>query len=236
MDKLLDQRITKCLYHLSKRSGQTGYPFEQSLLPKQRAFIYDPAKRKTGLCDRRSGKTFASRSYLLKTSLDFKRQTPMQEKGICLYLARNRKRAKDLMWNQLKSINAAYNLGGEPNNTDLELSFMDTAIWLSGLDSEEDAEKWRGSPFLLVLLDESGLYSKWLEYVIKEIISPGLMDYNGTLAMVGTPTAACLGAFYDATMKADSGYSKHEWSLEDNIYIPDRMLWLKEEIKRNHPG
>jgi hypothetical protein len=47
------------------------------------------------------------------------------------------------------------------------------------------------------------------------------------LGLIGTPSAACTGPFFEATIPG-SPYSKHGWTILDNPYIPHAKDWLED--------
>lgn len=156
------------------------------------------------------------------------------EDSDCLYGALTRKNAKRIGWRALKTLNRKFNLGFSFHETDLiATSPTGSNIVFIGLEDKDAAEAVRGEKFKLIVLDECASYGPSFEYTIEEVLEPTLMDLQGTLAMVGTPGAACIGPFYDATEgEKKAGYSRHKWTLLENPFLPHAAAWLEEKKKR----
>ena len=52
--------------------------------------------------------------------------------------------------------------------------------------------------------------------------------------MIGTPTAACSGFFYEASTGLRPGFSQHHWTILENSYIPHAGEYLDK--KRESKG
>lgn len=202
------------------------FRWKEDLFEYQRQFIDDPANFKTALCSRRSGKTYACCYYLIETALK-------HPDSICAYIGLSRRSAKRLMWQEMKRANRKYMLSMKFNNSELVATFANgSQIILTGANDEADIDKLRGSSYRLVVLDEAASFGGHMDSLVEEVLEPALVDHNGTMAMIGTPSAACAGLFYRATTEADSGYSQHHWTILENPYIPHAQEWLARRMKQ----
>ena len=206
------------------------FRWKEDLFEYQRQFIDDPSSFKTALCSRRSGKTYACCYYLIETALK-------HPDSICAYIGLSRRSAKRLMWQEMKRANRKYMLSIKFNNSELVATFTNgSQIILTGANDEADIDKLRGSSYRLVVLDEAASFGGHMDALVEEVLEPALVDHNGTMAMIGTPSAACAGLFYRATTEADSGYSQHHWTILENPYIPHAKDWLAKRMKQKGWG
>lgn len=197
--------------------------FKPQLFNQQVRFIKDPRKLKAALCSRRAGKSHMAGCYVIAEALKNPRSTVP-------YVALTRGHAKRIMWKTLLDLTRPYN--PQVNLTELRITLSNGSdIVLAGANDEGTAEVFRGQKFPLVVLDECASFRSHFREMVEEIIEPALIDMNGTLAMIGTPSAACRGLFFDATTRQDSPYSLHKWTILDNPFIPHAKDWLAERMK-----
>jgi hypothetical protein len=183
------------------------------LFDKQLALVRDKARRKSAKCGRRAGKTTTAAAYLCKDALDF-------AGSLNGYIAPTRKQAKRLLWRELKRLNRHYALGATFNETELEAYFPNgSIILLAGADKEDTIEKFRGSAFKLVVIDEGASFKSHIEKLVGDVLKPTLEDYAGSILLIGTPGTALIGMFYDATTTAH-GWERHHWTVLDNPRFP----------------
>ena len=200
--------------------------FKPKLFAQQAAFIKDPRKLKAALCSRRAGKSHMAGAYVIAEAL-------RHPKSTVPYVALTRGHAKRIMWKTLLDMTRAY----EPqvNLTELRITLSNGSdIVLAGANDEATAEVFRGQKFPLVVLDECASFRSHFKEMVEEVIEPALIDYSGTLAMIGTPSAACRGLFFDATTSKDSPYSIHKWTILDNPFIPHAKDWLEERMRERN--
>lgn len=199
--------------------------FAPSLFQLQHDFINDPSKLKALLCGRRAGKSTVAASYLVKTCLDYPGTRS-------LYVGLTRSSAKKILWKELKDLNKKHQLRIKFNNTDLIAEFPNgSELYLIGANDEAAAEGIRGIKLKLAVIDEAASFRKHIQYLIDEILTPTLIDLQGTLCLIGTPGASCSGPFFSATQPG-SEYSVHKWTILDNIYIPHAKVWLTDYKKK----
>jgi hypothetical protein len=198
-------------------------PIRKTLFPEQVGFIWDPARRKAAVCSRRAGKTTAASYYALLGLF-----SPLE--GDVAYIGLTRSSAKKLMFRQIERWNKTYNLGLHFDRQDLVITNeLGNSLFVTGAHTEDDTEKLRGHKLNLCILDESASFRAHLKYLIEEVLEPTLIDTDGTLALIGTPSAnPGENYFYRATTGEEPGYSVHRWTILENPYIPHASRWLRD--------
>lgn len=199
------------------------------LFPQQFNFAVDPCRRKAALCSRRAGKSFSVATMLIDAALS-------NPDSICVYVALTRLSAKRILWPILRKVSKREGLPLALNGTELTITFPNgSQIWLTGADDEAQIEKLRGSAYHLVIIDEAASFGAHLASLIEEVIEPALLDYNGTLCLIGTPGAACVGKFFDVTTRTPGheAWSVHSWNTLDNPHIPNACEWLEQRRLAN---
>ena len=216
----MDQKFLQDLALTELANRIVSEKFVPEIFAQQAQFINDPNKFKSLLASRRSGKSTTAAMYLLAEA---------KKHADCRvhYIALTRKSAKVILWRELKRLDKKYNLRLKFNHTDL-IAELDNGseIFLLGGNDSDSVETIRGMKSRLVIVDEAASYKSHLRYLIDEILTPMLIDHNGSLCLMGTPSAACVGPFFEATTGIDAAFSLHKWTLLDNPYIPHAASWL----------
>lgn len=195
----------------AKEAAETPkFSIEAFCFDKQVQFIRDPARFKTAVCSRRSGKTVSCAADLHDTTERFE--------GDVAYITVNRTSAKRIIWRDLVKINSDYKLGGKLDNTDLTITKPNgNIIYVTGAKDASDAEKLRGQKFRKVYVDECQSFRAYIQDLVEDIVEPALTDYNGSLILIGTPGPVPAGYFYDASH--NPAWSHHRWTMVDNPHI-----------------
>lgn len=192
------------------------------LFPQQRAFVLDPAKRKTARCTRRAGKTKSLAHYLLREAMT-------GADAACVYVALTRLVAKRQVWEECLRVISDHKLNATINHSELFIRFGRRApIIFTGADDEAQIEKLRGHKFKLAAIDEAQSFPPYIRKLVYEVLSPALMDVEGTLVMAGTPGPRLDGLFYEATTTLP-GWSRHRWSVLDNPHVADAARKIEQE-------
>lgn len=197
--------------------------------PAQVSFIEDASHLKTSVTGRRAGKTFACAAYLIHTALNRPQSTS-------LYITLTRSNAKKIIWPTLLELNYLYSLKGIINESDLSITFDNgSRIFLSGANDSAEVEKFRGLGLALCIIDETQSFKDYLETLIEEVISKALYDFDGTLALIGTPGPVPIGYFHSCS-QSDS-YSHHKWTMFDNPHLETKSgktaaQLLDQDLKR----
>lgn len=226
--KSLSKKQEKLLSALVSSAENTFTP-ESCLFKKQQDFVEDKARFKTAVTTRRSGKSTACAVDLINCALT-------REGSVCLYITLSRNNAKKLVWPMLLHYNRTYKLSGVVNETDLSLTFPNSSvIYVSGASDKSEIEKFRGLAVTLCYLDEAQSFPGFIESLVDDVISPSLLDNNGTLCLIGTPGPIPAGYFHDCSQS--EAWSHHFWSLFENPFIKKKsgkepQELLNEELKR----
>lgn len=216
------------------KTGLLDAAFDQ-----QRAFIEDESRFKAALCTRRAGKTYGMGLYLFREAL--------LNPGVnCLYLARSYGSARDMITKDiLFQINRQFNLGMDINYARMELTMPNgSVIYVAGADANaSQMHKVVGRKYRLVVIDECQYWSNNLWRLIYEGLQPTLVDWQGTVALIGVPTAA-RAFFYEVTDRVRDphsgeilhpGWKVHKWSGLDNPFQADHYKSDLAKIKRENP-
>jgi PBSX family phage terminase large subunit len=202
--------------------------FTDPKFPEQTAFVVDDGPRVGALCTRRAGKSYGA-------GLKIYRSAHKVPGCTVLYMGLTRKTAKKIMWKDvMKVIDRDLELGCKFNEAELSIKCPNgSIIYLEGADAGKDEmDKVLGGKLMLALIDEGGSYRIDLRKLCYEIIEPALADYDGTLAMIGTPTDLLDSLFHHVTDGREHGWSTHSWNTTDNPYMAEvwekRLKMLKE--------
>lgn len=188
--------------------------------PKARACFEDPSPQVDGLCTRRAGKSRGAIRKMLKVALE-------THSGRVFYVNETRAECERIAWignerDGLLSVNEDRALGGDPNHSKYRLSFpsQSSFIELIGADDDRGVRKLLGTAPHLVVIDEAQKLPH-LTTLIRDVLGAGMMDHQGQVVMIGTPSRDLAGLFYDVTRpdtKLD-GWSHHRWSVLDNPFF-----------------
>lgn len=208
------------------------FSLDHFLFDKQLEFVNDPAPFKTAVCSRRSGKTVSCAADLTDTAIK-------NPGTVSLYITLSRNNAKKIIWPELLKINRLYDLGGVPDNTELSLTFPkyeNSMIYCSGAKDRTEIEKFRGLPVKKAYVDECQSFRDHIGSLIDDILAPALMDYAGSLCLIGTPGPIPAGYFHDCSVSSDN-WSHHSWTFWNNPFITQKsglshQQLLDRELKR----
>lgn len=210
--------------------AEVSFRLENHLFDEQLKFVCDPSRNKIAVCSRRAGKTTACAADLVYTAI-----TNPDTVGIYITLSRNN--AKKIIWREIKQLNRNYKLGGVENITELSMTFPNgSVIYLSGAKDPSEIDNFRGMALKLVYIDEAQAFRSYIREMIDDAIAPALMDYSGSLNLIGTPGAIPAGFFHDSYTQVN-GWSKHHWTFWNNPFIDktnkkSHKEMMDEELKR----
>lgn len=206
------------------------FDLEKFLFDKQLRFVRDPHAFKIAVCSRRSGKTIACAADLIDTALATK-------DVVCLYITLSRNNAKKLIWSEMRKINRKYGLEGAEDATELSMAFPNGSIvYLSGAKDQSEIEKFRGLALKKVYIDECQSFREYIRELINDIISPALLDYAGSLCLIGTPGPIPAGFFAEIAgvvpdmMHESTSWAKYGWTFFDNPFIPEKSGMTHEQL------
>lgn len=200
---------------------------------KQREFAKDPSQFRVAICGRRAGKTIEV-IYEFKDSLD---KNPGDTH---VFIEQSRPSAIAKLWKPFKQLNDQHGWGLKFNLATSEAPMTiehdnGSILYIVGADQEKHIDKVRGVPRLrLACVDECGkIKPLLLEYLVYEVLEPGLMDVNGKLILSGTPGLAPVGFWYEASSGKLPGWSTHHWTVYDNPFIDGEKAIEELLIRRN---
>jgi len=204
-------------------------PLESGLFENQLNFINDPSTRISAICSRRAGKTYGVAVRLLRSLYS-------SVEADCAYSGLTRGHAKKVMFNHLLANKRKFGLKLKENRSDLTFNCLKTGntLYITGAQNEQDTEKLRGLKLKDIVLDEAASFKSHINYLIDDVLEPTTIDVNGTIAMIGTPSANPLeeNIFYRVTQGIEKGWAVHKWTILDNPYIPHAATWLEDYRQR----
>lgn len=195
----------------------------QFLFDKQLAFVEDAEPFKVAVCSRRAGKTTACAAHLLHTAIN-------SPETVGVYITLSAMNAKRIIWPELKKINTQYKLGAKVDEVQMSFSFKNgSTVYVSGAKDSSEIEKFRGLAIKLVYIDECQSFREYIKELIDDVIGPALIDYAGTLCLIGTPGPVPTGYFYECAVKSEL-WSKHYWTFWDNPHILTKSKKTHREL------
>lgn len=216
------------LYQAYLQKKESHFDLAAFLFDKQLAFVADPNPFKVAVCSRRSGKTVACAADLTHKAIS-------HESVVCLYITLSRNNAKKIIWPEIQKINRAFKLGGVEDNTELSMRFPnDSIIYLSGAKDAAEIQKFRGLAIKLVYIDEAQSFRSYLSDMIDDILAPALMDYAGSMCLIGTPGPVPSGYFHDLVYgnkeKEIKAWPSWHWTFWDNPFIAQKAKTTHQAI------
>ncbi len=215
------------------------FKLEEFLFDKQLKFVRDPRPFKVAVCSRRAGKSVACAADLVDTA----RNHP---DSVCLYITLARTSAKRILWPELIKLNDKYKLGATFDLIELSMTFPNRAvIYCTGAKDASEIEKFRGLALKKVYIDECQSFRSHLKELIDDVLVPALMDYDGSLILIGTPGPVPAGFFAEvsgACKRTDSKQSEdtdedvdfnwvqYHWTFFDNPHIALKSKKTHEQV------
>jgi len=131
-------------------------------------------------------------------------------------------------------LNAQWQLGLDFHESDLTVDWPGGGrVWVTGCPDTSHAEVYRGPAYRRVAIDEAGSFPAYIRTLVSDILDPALMDWDGELALIGSPGISPDGLFYDATAASDTSWSVHTWSVLDNPYVREPAAYLERVLRDN---
>lgn len=205
--------------------------FNDEKFPAQNKFVDDTSPLQAAQCSRRAGKSMGVGKKQLKECFKF----PGSDQ---LYIGLTFATVRNIMWKPIfTKLNTDLNLGGKPNESRLEINFPNgSAIKMVGADADpKQMEKFLGGSYRSCVIDEAGSFRQNLHTMVYEMLMPAVADWNGWIALTGTPTELTRGLFFDVTNGKYNGWSVHKWNTYDNPYMADKWDRQIELLKKDNP-
>ena len=223
MDKSIARELKKRVAQAEVDALRPKFVLSEHLFPKQVEFVNDPAKRKSAVCSRRSGKSEACVGDLLFTCLT-------EANMNTAYITLTRVSAKKIIWRIVKRVIRDYQLRvTKIDEAELSIEFPNgSMLYISGAKDNTEIEKFRGMSLRKVYIDEGQSFRPYIRELIDDIIDPATWDVDGTICLLGTPGPVPTGFFYDATH--GDGWSNHKWTIFDNPFIEAKSKKTPQEI------
>lgn len=230
------EALASVLREIRKRSEgrKAAQPVLDSLFPRQKdialALLHGHRKAAV-LTSRRAGKSWCLCSTMAAKCL-------ASPESRCLYLALTRQNVKRFAWSTIKKLDREHGLKLDFHESDLVATFPNgSTIEFAGADNPRLPDRWLGSDFDIVAVDEAGSFDPLvLDYLLDEVLEQTLIDRLGCLALAGTPKEIEAGRFFDVTSgPAPTGWTVRKWSTGDNPHM--RANWERQiaEKKAENP-
>lgn len=207
----------------------TAFKIEEILFPEQLAFVKDEESFKCAVTSRRAGKTVSCAVDLIDTAVKF-------PSTVSLYITLSRNNAKKLIWPEIKRLCRKYGLDVKFNESDLSTEFANgSMIYCSGAKDKSEIENFRGLAIKKVYIDECQSFPSYIKELVDDVLAPALIDYNGSLSLIGTPGPIPAGFFYDCSKSKT--WSNHKWNFKHNPHLLTKSglshtLILNKEVRR----
>lgn len=215
------------------------FKLEEFLFDKQLKFVLDPRPFKVAVCSRRAGKSVACAADLVDTAIK-------NPQTVCLYITLARTSAKRILWPELVKLNDKYKLGMTPDLIELSMTFPNgSVIYCTGAKDASEIEKFRGLALKKVYIDECQSFRAHLKELIDDVLVPALMDYDGSLILIGTPGPVPAGFFAevsgackrtdaqqveDTDEDVDFNWVPYHWTFFDNPHIALKSKKTHEQV------
>lgn len=204
---------------------------------QQRVFD-SKARWKAVLCSRRAGKTVLDAALLVDAA------TEAGADEHCVYIARDRKLAKSLIWGKLKQLIRELGLiedGWKIKEAELRIELPNgAAIALygaRGADHDETMNALRGLKIRRCIYDEPSTYTETLEAMTRDVVEPALGDVRGDLIVTGTPGVVLAGWWFEVSTGKGANprkkWERHKWTVLDNPFFADPQKWLDDQLREN---
>lgn len=212
-----DYTVEELLLEVERRRGINATSDSQRF-DRQLDFAHDKSHFKAALCGRRAGKT-RELIYELRDSL------ANHPGDTNVFVELTRPSAKNKLWRPFRRLNDEKHWGLKFSEYDgLRVEHPNgSVLFIVGANLWDEIEKVRGLERLrLACIDECGQQKPAnLQYLIEDVLEPGLMDVNGSMLLSGTPGLALTGYWFEVTGQVPprSGWSTHRWNVYDNPHL-----------------
>jgi hypothetical protein len=235
IDEGLIQRLDKDIERqLSQDKDFLEYRIYKQFYDKQREILLDRNIQRKAICtSRRWGKTEAAAGKFVMTALEG--AVPMY------YIHLNVTNAVNQMWNKVVKYSESIGLTiTKEDRTSHEIQWANGSVLrFRGNNTSAEADKLRGDPARLVIIDEAGA-QRWLRYLVDDVLSPMFADYGsaGELIIQGTPPKIPK-TFFEMIWNSGA-FKKYSGNIFENPYMPDAKKYVddlceKRKISKDDP-
>jgi hypothetical protein len=195
-----DADAVSSVEEMAKAQARRCDAIKKGQTAKALPFILDEAPYVSGLCPRRSGKSFAAASKAVYVG-------ETKPGSRILVISLTLKSTKENYWSGAPSgifrMDKLFDLGLKFHHTDLVWWHQNGSRGrLAGAETKADIEYLRGAAAEadLVIIDECKSFAPaLLHQLIQDVLEPGMMTRNGQIVLIGTPGLIPVGPFYEAT-------------------------------------
>jgi hypothetical protein len=218
----LMQRLDKDIERqLSQDRDFLEYRIYKQFYDKQREILLDRNIPRKAICtSRRWGKTEAAAGKFVMTAIEG--NVPMY------YIHLNVTNAVNQMWNKVVKYSEKIGLTiAKEDRTGHEIQWANGSVLrFRGNNTSAEADKLRGDPARLAIIDEAGA-QRWLRYLVDDVLSPMFADYGtaGEMIIQGTPPKVPK-TFFEMIWNSEA-FKRYSGTIFDNPYIPDAKEYLE---------
>ena len=187
------------------------------LTPPQREISSSPRRFRVAACGRRFGKSWLAMNELAKFA-----RYPNSK---CLYVAPSYRMAKQILWDDLKSLLREKRWTRRINESELSITLVNNSIIM--LRSADNPDSIRGIGVDFVVIDEAADIPR-LDETWQAVIRPTLSDRQGHALVIGSPKGR--NYFYDMWNTVDSNWHSWQFTTLEGGNVPSEEI---EAAKRD---
>jgi hypothetical protein len=211
------------------------HQLRSELLPYQLNMLLDPSKKKAAITTRQSGKTYFNRHEALEKAFANPWLDKRKNQPVIQYITTTRLLAIDYFWTPLKLLCQRIGLDAHWDDFNLRAQLPNgVLIRAGGANTDEELEKYRGVSYVHVVIDEAASFGPKIESLIQSSVAMGLVQYDGSISMTGTPGQTQAGYFYEVYNGLHAEWSVQScWTFMDNIHLPAAVRtekWIQENV------
>lgn len=186
----------------------------------QKSIINNDARFKIVIAGRRGGKSYASIASLAKYA-----RYPNRK---CMYIAPSYRMAKQIIWEDLKTMLKERNWAQKINESDLNITLVNGSIIF--LRSADNPDSIRGIGLDYVVIDEAADIPK-LQETWQAIIRPTLSDREGSAMIISSPKGkGYLFDLYNNAKHLDDWCSWQYTTAQGGIVSQDELTQAKKDL------
>lgn len=223
--------------------GGTGVSLIPGDFPEQAHFMSDQSSRRALFCTRRAAKTYSF-------GLDCINDGFSHPGANYLFLGLVRLESKKIFFEEvLKDVDRRYGLGLRFNESELTAHLPNGArIYTSAADANStELRKKLGGKYRRVGIDEAQSWLNPLGELVDGTLGPTVVDWRGSITLMGTPGLITKGLFRDITPASvqaamegakgtEPGWSLHAWDTSRNPHMASQWAAEIAELKARKPG